>query len=60
MDLEAKLATVGDAPGFAPRPGAAAGGDGRMIPRAPAKACLSGHRAPITCVCTHPVYRFMI
>jgi platelet-activating factor acetylhydrolase IB subunit alpha len=31
-------------------------GDARLIPRAPAKTQLSGHRAPVNVVATHPVY----
>ncbi|RYH32192.1 hypothetical protein EON65_01055 [archaeon] len=31
-------------------------GDSRMIPKPPAKVTLSGHRAPVTIVVTHPIY----
>lgn len=31
-------------------------GDGRILPRAPAKSTLSGHRAPITAITVHPIY----
>ena len=34
--------------------------DSRMLPRAPAKAILSGHRGPITCVTFHPVYSIVV
>jgi len=38
------------------RDGGGAGGDGRLLPRPPAKATMTGHRAPVTCVAVHPVY----
>jgi platelet-activating factor acetylhydrolase IB subunit alpha len=56
MELEAKLAAAGTAPS-ARLGGVAAGDSSRMIPKAPARSKLSGHRGPITCVATHPVYR---
>lgn len=34
-------------------------GDARIIPRAPARSTLSGHRAPVTVVTVHPVYSLM-
>lgn len=58
MELESKLAAAAEAPSLT-RPGGAVGGaDSRMIPKAPARSCLSGHRGAITCVATHPVYRY--
>ena len=33
-----------------------AGGDGRLLPRPPAKSTMTGHRAPVTCIAVHPVY----
>jgi hypothetical protein len=61
MDLEAQLKAAGESSvgGVMSRPGGAGGGDSRMIPRGPARARLSGHRGPITSVCTHPIYRFL-
>lgn len=38
------------------RDGAGGGGDNRMIPRAPAKATMTGHRAPVMAIAVHPVY----
>lgn len=58
MDLEAKLKELGDVgAGGMVRPGGPATGDNRGIPKAPARACLSGHRGTVTCVAAHPVYR---
>ena len=34
-------------------------GDSKLLPRPPAKHCLSGHSAAVTCVATHPVYSFI-
>lgn len=31
--------------------------ENRNLPRGPAKALLSGHRAPVTAVAAHPKYR---
>ncbi|CAM9776156.1 unnamed protein product, partial [Ectocarpus sp. 13 AM-2016] len=33
-----------------------AGGSDRVLPRAPAKGVLTGHRNPVTCVALHPLY----
>ena len=33
-------------------------GDSKLLPRPPAKNCLSGHRAAVTAVSTHPIYSF--
>ena len=35
-------------------------GDSRILPRAPAKAVLTGHRGPITCVTFHPIYSIVV
>eukprot|EP01035_Chromulina_nebulosa_P017105 gene17105-22619_t len=32
------------------------GENNRLIPKGPAKTSLAGHRGPITCVATHPIY----
>jgi platelet-activating factor acetylhydrolase IB subunit alpha len=34
--------------------------DSRILPRAPAKAVLNGHRGPITCVTFHPIYSIIV
>eukprot|EP01038_Epipyxis_sp_PR26KG_P006659 gene6659-9140_t len=36
------------------------GGELRLLPKAPPKHTLSGHRAPITCVLCHPVYSLVV
>ena len=38
------------------RDGAGGGADGRLLPRPPAKATMTHHRAPISCIAVHPVY----
>lgn len=63
MELEAKLETlksrgvaVADAPS---EPGARVDmKDSKLLPRPPAKNCLSGHRAAVTSISTHPIYSF--
>lgn len=30
--------------------------DSKLLPKPPAKSCLTGHRAPVTCVVCHPIY----
>ena len=32
----------------------------RLLPKAPARVTLSGHRAPITCVTCHPIYSLVV
>jgi len=49
-------AGVGGALTFVRDSTASGGGDGRMIPRPPAKSTMTGHRAPVTCIAVHPVY----
>jgi len=36
--------------------GAVGAGDGRLLPRPPARSTMTGHRAPVICVAVHPVY----
>ena len=55
LDLEGRVSAQGDS-SMSARPGAKEG-DSRNIPRAPPKAALSGHRAPVTAVAVHPIYR---
>lgn len=58
MDLEARLEQAQEDLKSGSRPGkdSRLGGADRVLPRAPAKAVLSGHRNPITCVALHPLY----
>ena len=66
LELEAKVAARGEdySRGADSSVGASTGvGSGpqeatRRLPKAPARAVLSGHRAPITAVAVHPVYRY--
>ena len=58
MELESKLSLIQEGNQITPRPSGDGGtSDSRGIPKAPAKAILSGHRAPVTCIAVHPVYR---
>jgi platelet-activating factor acetylhydrolase IB subunit alpha len=54
LELEVKVSSQGES--VFNRPG---GGkdDSRNIPKGPAKAALSGHRAPVTAVAIHPTYK---
>ena len=60
MDLEAQLEAAKEAGvvgGAFARAGAKSGApEQRLLPRAPARAVLSGHRGPVTCVCVHPIF----
>ena len=57
MDLEARLEQAQQDLKSGVRPGKdKSGATDRALPRAPAKASLSGHRNPITCVALHPLY----
>lgn len=60
MDLEARLDQAQEDLKSGVRPGREKGGGGggseRILPRAPAKGVLAGHRNPITCVALHPLY----
>lgn len=60
MDLEARLDQAQEDLKSGVRPGreknGGAGSDDRILPRAPAKAVLAGHRNPVTCVALHPLY----
>lgn len=57
MDLEARLEQAQQDLKSGVRPGKdKSGSTDRALPRAPAKASLSGHRNPITCVALHPLY----
>lgn len=57
MDLEARLDQAQEDLRSGVRPGRERGGSSdRLLPRAPAKAALMGHRNIITCVSLHPVY----
>lgn len=56
MDLEARLEQAQQDLKSGVRPGKDKGATDRALPRAPAKASLSGHRNPITCVALHPLY----
>lgn len=59
MDLEARLDQAQEDLKSGVRPGRernGAGGSDRILPRAPAKAVLAGHRNPVTCVALHPLY----
>jgi len=58
MELEAKLAsssTVFDSKAGGGGSGAPAD-MGRLLPKAPCKTALNGHREPVTCVAMHPNY----
>lgn len=55
LDLEAKVNSQGES--VFSRPGGVGKDDSRNIPKGPAKAALSGHRAPVTSVAVHPTYR---
>lgn len=57
MELEAKLAsssTVFDTKAAGGNPGAADAG--KLLPKAPCRTALTGHREPVTCVAMHPNY----
>ncbi|CAM9644761.1 unnamed protein product [Ectocarpus sp. 12 AP-2014] len=58
MDLEARLDQAQEDLKSGVRPGRekGAGGSDRVLPRAPAKGVLTGHRNPVTCVALHPLY----
>lgn len=62
MDLEARLEQAqqdlrsGLRPGRDKGGGGGGGGSDRILPRAPAKSVLAGHRSPVTCVALHPLY----
>ncbi|CAN0429711.1 unnamed protein product, partial [Hapterophycus canaliculatus] len=57
MDLEARLDQALEDLKSGVRPGREKGGNlDRVLPRAPAKAVLAGHRNPVTCVALHPLY----
>lgn len=58
MDLEARLDQAQEDLKSGVRPGREKGAPGseRILPRAPAKAVLAGHRNPVTCVALHPLY----
>lgn len=61
MELEAKVEQLQHQRVFGGEEGSAGTSpgtvrDSRMLPKPPAKSTLSGHRAPITVVVTHPVY----
>ncbi|CAM9939768.1 unnamed protein product, partial [Laminaria digitata] len=64
MDLEARLEQAQQDLRSGLRPGRDKGGNGggggggsdRILPRAPAKSVLAGHRSPVTCVALHPLY----
>eukprot|EP01041_Mallomonas_annulata_P000959 gene959-1860_t len=60
MELEAKLSTIQENGLIVSRPPGVNGDglapDSRNIPKGPAKATLSGHRAPIASVALHPTY----
>lgn len=57
MDLEARLEQAQQDLKSGVRPGKDRSGPGdRVLPRAPAKVSLSGHRNPVTCVALHPLY----
>lgn len=58
MDLEARLDQAQEDLKSGVRPGREKGAAGseRILPRAPAKAVLAGHRNPVTCVALHPLY----
>jgi len=59
VELESKLSLIQDDSNISSRPlGESGTSDSRGIPKAPARAVLSGHRAPVTCVAIHPVYRY--
>lgn len=61
MDLEARLEQAQQDLKSGVRPGREKGGAGdRALPRAPAKAVLSGHRNPVTCVALHPLYSVVV
>eukprot|EP00752_Nemacystus_decipiens_P013452 g11914.t1 len=58
MDLEARLDQAQEDLKSGVRPGREKGAAGseRILPRAPAKTVLAGHRNPVTCVALHPLY----
>lgn len=57
MDLEARLDQAHQDLKSGVRPGRdKAMADDRALPRAPAKAVLTGHRNPLTCIALHPLY----
>ena len=62
LELQAKLdlALLNNSFSSQQRPGSVVSNDGstndRMIPRAPARCTLNGHRAPITSIAIHPKY----
>lgn len=57
MDLEARLDQAQEDLKSGMRPGRERGaGTERILPRAPAKGVLAGHRNPVTCVALHPLY----
>lgn len=57
MDLEMRLDQAQQDLKSGVRPGRdRSGGGDRALPRAPARAVLTGHRNPVTCVALHPVY----
>eukprot|EP00611_Tribonema_gayanum_P008761 TRINITY_DN1837_c0_g1_i4.p1 TRINITY_DN1837_c0_g1~~TRINITY_DN1837_c0_g1_i4.p1 ORF type:complete len:304 (+),score=94.12 TRINITY_DN1837_c0_g1_i4:132-1043(+) len=59
LDLEAKLAAMvseQSSAGGAQRPGREKAAGARLLPRAPAKHLLAGHRSSVTAVAMHPVY----
>ncbi|KAJ1442076.1 Lissencephaly-1 [Ochromonadaceae sp. CCMP2298] len=58
MELEAKVETMQHR-GIGEEVAAKVSmGDSKMLPRPPAKKSMSGHRAGVTAVATHPVYSF--
>ena len=58
MELEAKLSTLQDTTlKGAGVNGSGNSSDSRQIPKGPARATLCGHRAPVTSVAVHPIYR---
>lgn len=54
LELEGKLGSLADIDG---RPTAAPREDSKLLPKGPPRATMSGHRAPVTSVVCHPVYR---
>lgn len=67
MELEAKVEQLQQQRNFGgPTDGTSNGSNGtnlssvpensKMLPKPPASCCLTGHRAPVTVVVTHPIY----
>lgn len=61
MELESKLESLQKHKAFGPDSSTGTGKmeispNSKLLPKAPASSCLTGHRGPVTQVCTHPVF----